>query len=301
MTFRSGSLALAGSFTRPREGSSLPAVVLVSGSGAQDRDGNPVGDAGPSWNIFKSLAYELSRAGVAVLRYDDRGAGKSGGDFETAKFSDFVSDARAGVACLRARPDVDPDRVGIVGHSEGAVVAIEVAGRDGGLRAIFLLAGTGKPLDAVILEQVERSLRDQGLPDAEIREQKRRQSEKFAAIRETEGDWLETEGRRTFVGWLREHLHYDPSREIRRVAPAVAVFQGLKDRQVFPDNADLLETAMKDSGKTNFEVHRLADLDHLFMRERTGIADYADPSRRLDPDFLKLLVERVRRRLGASK
>ncbi len=294
VTFKSGGITLSGSFTRPRELKRLAAaVVLVSGSGPQDRDENVVGakvEDAFQWSIFKSTAYELSAAGFGVLRYDDRGVAKSEGVFDLAKLSDFVADAAAAVAYLRTRDDVDPDLVGIVGHSEGGIVAPIVANKDARVRALFLMAGTGRPLDAVILQQSEAGLREQGVSEDVIARQLEKQRAQFAEIRTCESDWITIDERETFIGWLREHFEHDPAREIAGVKAAVVVFQGMKDAQVYPENAELLEKAMKGAGKENFEVRRYTDLDHLFMKHKAGIADYADASRRVDESFLRELA-----------
>jgi dienelactone hydrolase len=232
-----------------------------------------------------------------VLRCDDRGVGKSTGDLAAAGLTELVSDVQAAVAYLRGRDDVDPGRIGLVGHSEGGTIAPIVAEKDAKVRAIFLMAGTGKSLDKIIREQTELALKESSAPREKIEEVLAQQEAYFDAVRSSTGDYLERAGSRTFVRWLREHFNHDPAAQIARVRCFVLVLQGMKDKQVFPDNADILEKAMKTAGKTNFEVKRFETLDHLFMVSRGGISDYGDPSRRLDEEFLKLLAENVAREL----
>lgn len=295
VSFVSGAITLSGSVTKPHGGVKLPAVVLISGSGPQDRDLNVVPGRGgaaangptfPDLHAFKSVAYALSAAGVLVLRYDDRGCGKSRGDFGTAKLSDLAADAGAAAAYLRSRPDVAS--VGLVGHSEGGVIAPIVAARDPRIRAIFLMAGPGKPLDEIIMEQAERQLRGQGLDGERVQAMLSRQRRVLEEIKRSESDYLDVDERRTFIGWMREHFNHDVPGEVRKVKGKVVVLQGMRDAQVLAENADLLLQARPDA-----EVKRFEELDHLFMKSEGKVGEYADPDRRVDSEFLRFLADRV--------
>src|SRR6202020_704780 len=125
----------------------LPAVIFLSGAGPQDRDEDTVGPGGVKLSVFKVMAIALAEKGIASIRCDDRGTGKSTGTFEQATLSTFVRDAEEVVKALRARPDVDPARIGLVGHSEGGVVAPVVARAaaitGGGVRGVLLMAAPG--------------------------------------------------------------------------------------------------------------------------------------------------------------
>ncbi len=299
VAFPSGSITLAGSITMKAGSKGAPAVVLISGSGPQDRNENVVrgkGDSeqfawqGPDWNIFKSIAYALSEAGVTVLRVDDRGCGKSGGDFSTSKLSDFTADVEAAVAYLRTRGDVGT--VGLVGHSEGAVIAPIVASRDGRIGAIFLMAGTARPLDAVILEQFGLRMRESGAKEETVGPLLERQKEIFKRIRESKEDWLEIDERRTFVGWLREHFNHDPLTQVKRVKASIVILQGTMDKQVLPHHAEALAKARPDA-----ELKVFDGLDHLFMKSEGKVGEYADPDRRVDGEFLGVLADRAVRLL----
>jgi len=295
VTFPSGSIRLAGSITMRRGLKTAPAVVLISGSGPQDRNENVVrgkGDAerfaweGPDWSIFKSIAYALSEAGVTVLRVDDRGCGKSGGDFAVAKLSDFTSDVEAAVAFLRTREDTGA--IGLVGHSEGAVIAPIVGSRDGNIKAMFLMAGMARPLDQVLLEQTALRMREGGSKEETVLPILDRQKEVFRRIKEAKEDWLEIDERRTFVGWLREHFNHDPLAQIRKVKASIVILQGTMDRQVLPGHAEALAKARPDA-----ELKVFVGLDHLFMKSEGKVGEYADPDRRADGEFLKFLADRV--------
>jgi uncharacterized protein len=143
-----GDIKLAGTLTRPKEGSAAPAVVLVTGSGPQDRDETVFG-----FKVFATLADALTKKGIAVYRYDDRGVGESTGSLATATTEDFAGDALAAVAKLRTIDGIDPKRVGILGHSEGAVVAAIAATKSPDVAFIVMLAGTAVAGNEVLLQQ----------------------------------------------------------------------------------------------------------------------------------------------------
>ncbi len=140
VTFVSEGLKLAGTLTLPDSPQPAPAVLLVVGSGMVDRD-----ESHPKLpiDVMRQLAERLAENGIASLRYDKRGVGASEGDFWTAGVSDNVTDAAAGIACLRSQPGVDPDRVYVCGHSEGATIAIRLAGAHEPIAGAILLAGVG--------------------------------------------------------------------------------------------------------------------------------------------------------------
>lgn len=301
VTFKSGSLTLAGSLTRPTGEGKTPAVVLISGSGAQDRDANvAVGDF-PKWNIFKQVAYALSSAGIAVLRYDDRGTAASEGDFSTATLSDLTADVEAAVAFLRTVDGIDADRIGLVGHSEGAVIAPIVASADGStIRAVFLMAGTAAPLDEVVLEQSDEQAKRKGATDDERAAQRAALESFFTSIRETDADTVQFNGADVFVGWWREHINHKPIETILKVRGGVAIYQGMQDLQVLPRHGTALEAALRDAGRTDTVARRFKTLDHLFMKSTGDVAEYGDPEREVDAEFLKTLAGDARKLLGGE-
>lgn len=150
---------LAGTFTVPRAPGPHPAVVLITGSGPQDRNEALMGH-----RPFLVLADHLTRHGIAVLRCDDRGFGKSAGNFAAATNEDFVTDTLAAVAWLRTRTEVDAKRIGLIGHSEGGVVAPRAAVQSGDIAFIVLLAGVGIPMDELLVRQAADLGRTMGLP-----------------------------------------------------------------------------------------------------------------------------------------
>jgi pimeloyl-ACP methyl ester carboxylesterase len=157
-------IELAGTFTKPKDGGPHPAVVLISGSGPQDRDESLLGH-----QPFLVIADYLTRQGIAVLRYDDRGVGQSKGDHDAATSADFATDAYAAVKYLQSRADVDGKRIGLAGHSEGGVIAPMVAaGHPDDIAFIILMAGTGLPGDEILSDQLAAILKTKGLKERDI-------------------------------------------------------------------------------------------------------------------------------------
>jgi len=280
--------------TRRDRKTALPAVVFVTGSGAQDRDENTVGGGGLRLGAFKVLAIALGKAGVASMRCDDRGTGASTGDFGTATLDTFIADATATIAALRKEPAVDPARIGVIGHSEGGVIAPILAARDRRLIAIALLAAPGRPLDVVLLEQVARALRRAGTADDERAAALERHRAAFAAIRASEPLPDTAEAREWMGGeaWLRSHLHHDPAAAAARLGKlSVLIAQGGKDQQVGVVDAEALEDALHRAGRPRVTYRFYPDLNHLFARSTTGdVSEYADPDAVVDPAFVADVV-----------
>ncbi len=278
---------------RPR----WPAVLLLTGSGAQDRDGDSVGDGGVKPGLLKVLAGALGTAGVVSLRCDDRGTAASTGTYGEATLDTFIGDAAAMVKALRRERTVDHRRVIVVGHSEGAVVATRLAARDRGLAGIALLAGPGRQVDTVLLEQVESTLRRAGLTDDEIADALAQHQAAFEAIRAGEPlpDTAEAREWSGGEGWLASHLRVpitETAATLDRVAVLVA--QGGVDQQVSMADADALVIAFRASGNSRVTVVSYPNLDHNFTYSATGdVAEYVDPDRTIDATFVADVVSFV--------
>ena len=167
VTFTNGEVTLAGTLTLPSSSGRHPAVFLVSGSGPQDRDG-AIG-AIPGYRPFAAIAKHLATHGIAALRYDDRGVGESSGDYGAATESDFVDDARAALGFLLGRGDIDANRVGIVGRSEGTMIAAIIAAADPRPAFVISLAGPAVKGDELLLRQAERVAQAEGRPQVGLR------------------------------------------------------------------------------------------------------------------------------------
>lgn len=324
---------LAGTLTVPEGKGPFPAVVMVTGSGPQDRDESLLGH-----RPFLVIADHLTRNGIAVLRYDDRGTAKSGGAFATATTDDFVDDALAAVAFARTRPEVDPKRVGIVGHSEGGLVAPMAAARSDSVAFIVLLAGPGMPSVELLAlqgkliglaggtpaDKAERSakvsleilgmIRDDK-PESDIRAAIRKETELEAAD-EPELAKLTPEAREKKVAemvdlqmekignpWMKRFLHIDPATALSKVRVPMLAINGEKDLQVPPkENLAGIKAASEKAGIRDVTIRELPGLNHLFQTCKTGSpAEYAGIEETFAPAALDVLTHWIRVRADLEK
>jgi alpha-beta hydrolase superfamily lysophospholipase len=283
-----GGLTITPEAPRP-----LPGVVLLSGFGAQDRDGNSVGPGDFHLYFAAALARKLGEAGVASLRCDDRGAGQSTGDFKRATFDTLAGDARAELQALRAEPAVDPARTALVGHSEGALEAMSVGARDGKLRALALLAPPGRPLDALILEQEQASMRRFGLAENEVTASLAELRATYDAVRAGKplpGSLSRAERRAVQESspWLRSHFRRAPLGDAPKLAGLpVLVAAGAKDVQISVKDAELARDALVAGGNRTVTYKVYPELNHLFaVSKNASVADYYDPMAEVDGVFL---------------
>ena len=272
---------LAGTLTLPRAATApVPVVVTITGSGAQERDEAIPGVEG--YRLFRQVADTLGRRGIAVLRLDDRGVGGSGGNHATATSRDFADDIRAAVAWLRTRDDIDPDRIALVGHSEGGLIAPLIAADDARLAGIALLAGpayTGARIIAFQQRSAIGQLNRTGTAAARD------------AMFMTAQQQLDSTAR--VYPWIRELLQYDPLPTAKLVRTPVLVLQGETDQQVTPEQADTLAATFRAGGNRNITVHRLPGTNHLFQRDTSGVpAGYGTlPDRRVTAEALGYLAD----------
>lgn len=281
-----GGHVLAGTLTLPAGAAGgVPAVVLVTGSGPQDRDAASA--AVPGYRPFRQVADTLSRRGIAVLRLDDRGVGGSGGVGPDVTTADFADDVRAAVAYLRARGEVDPARVGLVGHSEGGVVAPMVAAGDPGIRAVALLAAPSRPGREISMAQ-NRTLVES------IPELTAAQRDSVLAGVPAKLDSLAADN-----AWLRFWLAHDPAPVARRLRSPVLVLQGATDRQVPASQAAELAAAVRAGGNRDVTARIFPDVNHLLVRDPDGDFNrYAAlPSKEVAPEVLGTLADWLAMRL----
>ena len=268
----------------------VPAVVFVTGSGAQDRNGDSTGPAGVKLGFFRVLAGALGEAGIASLRCDDRGTGASTGTYGDATLDTFVGDAAAMVAALRRERGIDRARISVVGHSEGAVIAPRVAAADRRIAGLALLAGPGRPIDVVLLEQIALTLRRAGLTAAEIETALAHHRDAFAAIRAGRPLPDTAEAREWFGGeaWLRSHLRHDLAATAAALRDLdVLVAQGDVDQQVTVADAEALAAALRAGGRARVTVARYPTLNHNFVASATGdVSEYVDPDVEIDAAFV---------------
>lgn len=289
-----GGHVLAGTLTVPQGKGPFPAAVLVHGSGPVDRD-ETIREHKP----FLVLADHLSRQGIAVLRYDKRGVGKSGGVYKDATTHDFAGDAEAALAFLRGRPEVDATRIGMAGHSEGGLIAPMVAARDPGLAFVVMLAGPGVRGELLMVEQIALGTRAAGMPEEAVARERELNRAVFAAIAaeprpELAGDkarrMMEEAERkgilpagtaaaraREFTSpWFHAFLRHEPGPALQSLRQPILVLNGERDLQVpAAMNLAAIRGALKAHPRA--VVKELPALNHLFQTARTGAgSEYAE-------------------------
>lgn len=249
---------LAGTLTLPRgaaAGRPVPAIVTITGSGPQDRD-EAIGLVG--YRPFRQLADSLARRGIAVLRMDDRGTGASTGTFKGATSLQFAEDVRAGLAYLRERPEVDGRRLGVVGHSEGAVIAPIVASREPSLKGIVLLAGVARPVRTALQYQMTN------LANHDTALTTTRRDSAIAAIPARIDAMMAADP------WMRFILPYDPIPTMKTVHVPVLILTGANDQQATPDQVAEQAAAFRAGGNQDVTAAVIPGLNHLFVPDPDG-------------------------------
>jgi pimeloyl-ACP methyl ester carboxylesterase len=315
---RAKGVRIAGTLTLPEGDGPFPVVLLITGSGSQDRDETLLGH-----KPFLVLADDLTRRGVAVLRVDDRGVGESTGDPKTATTADFVEDVLGGVDFLKARKRIDPKRIGLMGHSEGGLIAPIAATRSSDVAFIVLLAGTGVPGDQILAAQAALILKAAGADEAKIRQAAEAQAKLVAIVKQTEDLKLATENlkkayeemvkampeadrkamaeadpnssRVTMLAspWFRYFLTFDPRPTLAKVQCPVLAINGEKDLQVpCKENLEAIDKAIRSGGNTRVTIKELPGLNHLFQPCITGApSEYGSIETTFDPAALKIVGE----------
>jgi pimeloyl-ACP methyl ester carboxylesterase len=316
---KSGGITLAGTLTEPEGTGPFPAVILISGSGAQDRD-ETIFEHKP----FLVLADALSQKGVAVLRLDDRGVGGSTGSTQRSTSDDFAGDVLTGIEFLKQRTEIDRKHIGLIGHSEGGIIAPMVAARSDDVAFIVLLAGTGLPGEEILYLQGQAILKAMGVDEKGLKKQLDVQKQLFEIVR-AEKDEKRAEARmqevvkkvkeslseseRTAMGnvdaiiagqlkmvsspWFRYFLTYDPRPALAKVRCPVLALIGEKDLQVPPkENLTQIESTLKSAGNNKITVKQLPGLNHLFQTCKTGApSEYVQIEETIAPTALAVITD----------
>jgi uncharacterized protein len=293
------NVSLAGTFTYPKK-ENYPTVVLISGSGQQDRNSEIFGHK-PFWVI----ADYLTRNGIGVLRIDDRGVGQSGGDPTTSTSYDFATDIEASVAYLKNRKGVNAKKIGLIGHSEGGMIAPIVASKDKSISFIVLLAGPGIPGDELLLEQTYLIGKSSGMNETALEEIKKFNKSVYTIVKSNKTDIeaqkeLETvfntmysdnsefnnlneNDRKEALNqqiepllspWFRNFISYEPAVFLQKVKCPVLVLNGEKDLQVPPKtNMTGIKNSLEKGGNKKVTVKEYPNLNHLFQESETGSVD----------------------------
>ncbi|MGI4788725.1 MAG: alpha/beta hydrolase family protein [Janthinobacterium lividum] len=330
VTFPGGApgVTLAGTLTLPQGVGPFPVTVLISGSGPNDRDETVLGH-----KPFLLLADTLTRRGIAVLRYDKRGVGKSTGSYALATSADFALDAGAAVAYLKTQSAIDPKRIGLLGHSEGGLIAPLVASRRPDIAFVVLLAAPGLAGEKILLAQSALIGKAEGANTAQIAQDAALQKQLFAiAERETDPvviqakaqaavlkevaalspadkaqisdpvSYAKMQSKPISTPWFRFFLAYDPLPALRKTHCPVLALDGSKDLLVPPaEDLALIEKASAAGGNTQVTVKELPNLNHLFQTCETGSpSEYAKITETMAPIVLTTISDWIAAQTGTK-
>jgi uncharacterized protein len=261
------TFSLGCTLTLPKHGKRpFPAAITITGSGLQSRD-EDLWPTVPGYHPFRQIAERLATAGFATLRCDDRGKDASGGDPKVATTVDLANDTRAQIVWLRGRAEINPAKVVLVGHSEGGIIAPMIAAEDPRIAAIALMAGPGKPGNAILRDQARWPVLSQATLSAADRA-----TQLAAADSSVQADSSAA------GAWFQWFYHYDPIPTARRVKQPTLILHGALDRQVSAGQADTLARAIRSGGNRQVTVRVFPGLNHLFLVSPTdgSPSEYAD-------------------------
>jgi uncharacterized protein len=331
VSFKSGDLGVAGTLTVPSGKGRHPAVILITGSGAHNRDEELMG-----FKPFRIIADHLTRHGIAVLRWDDRGIGGSTGNKSLSTSADHAGDVLSGVKFLKARPDINPEAIGLLGHSEGGLIAPIVAGRSHDIAFIILMAGPAVTGEKLVYFQLETMMRGAHEGDEKIQQSLREQRRVFACVRADTG-WdalavnfrsaaasgyssMSPEMRKSIpdsaayvttradgmmagvkVPWLKYFIDFDPVPAIEKVScPVLALFGELDMQVPVTLNRAPMEAALARSNTKDWKIDVLPKANHLFITAVTGLpSEYAGLEKMFVPGFLDALTGWITKRVPA--
>lgn len=311
-----GGDRLAGTITMPSDGKAKKIVILITGSGPQNRNEELLGH-----RPFLVWSDWLTRHGIAVLRYDDRGIGQSTGNFRGSTSADFADDAEAAINYIQSRADLKKLSIGLLGHSEGGMIAPIVASRNPAVKFIVLLAGPGVPIVQLMVKQSIDQMRLSGAPEEAIRLSAATDQKLYTLVAQNpklssadlkqQGDTLLYRELRTYppadLGgrsiasivsssdaalldpWFRYFIAFDPGTHLKKVRCPVLALNGTKDMQVNAEaNLAGIKASLEKGGNKHFEIVPLDGLNHLFQKANTGaVAEYSQIQETVDPIALE--------------
>lgn len=311
VTFKNpeSGITLAGTLTLPDTSGKYPAVIIISGSGPENRDGEQF-----EHKTFLVIADYLARHGIATLRYDDRGTGQSEGDYFTSSIPEFTTDAEAAIAYLQTRPEILPDQIGAIGHSEGGFVAFSVAAHHK-TAFIITLAGGGINGRELLLMQRAAMLKASGASEEFIRQYNEymRQAQEIA-LQSGNAQVCEQKLTGLFSGTPLTNeaqavtqqlyntgtlglLSYDPEDDYPEITCPVLALNGEKDVQVPVANLSLIQKGLEENGNTQVTTIAYPNLNHIFQTAQTGLlVEYPDIEETVSPQVLKDITQWIKAR-----
>jgi uncharacterized protein len=308
------NIVLAGTLTLPAKEGVYPVAILITGSGPQNRDEELLGH-----RPFLVISDWLTKNGIAMLRYDDRGTAQSTGDFKTATSADFAADVEAAVAYVKTRKEIKKNKIGLIGHSEGGLIAPMVAAKNKDVQFIVLLAGTGIQGNQLLLLQQELIARASGATEADIQKIKELNTAIFNMVIQStntqqlkndltnhfkqllkdssnarqvngmnEDEVINAKVEQVANPWMQYFIKYNPVTSLEKVKCPVLAVNGSKDLQVPPkENLAAISNALKKAGNKNVSVKEFPGLNHLFQECTTGLpAEYATIEQTFSPVVL---------------
>jgi alpha/beta superfamily hydrolase len=318
-------VSLAGTLTLPNKNEKFPVVILISGSGPQDRDESFMGH-----KPFLVLADHLTKQGIGVLRFDDRGHGESTGDFGNATTEDFSKDVLSAITYLKTRNDVDIKNIGLIGHSEGGIIAPLVANNSKDVAFMVLLASTGISGTELSVMQ-SKTLRQFPVKDEIAYEKNTRKA--IAIVTSNKSDleikneltthynafikpiltslnvpeekinlFIESQLKTSLKPWSRYFLQYNPADEIEKLQMPVLSLNGSKDTQVNAKiNQEGIRKALIKGGNKDYEIIELENLNHFFQECETGNMDeYRKIEQTFSPTALKEISNWIFKRIDVN-
>ena len=310
---------LAGTLTLPNKEGVFPVVILISGSGPQNRDEELLGH-----KPFLVLSDFLTKNGIAVLRYDDRGIAMSKGDFKTATSADFATDVESAIAYLKTRKEINKNKIGLIGHSEGGLIAPMVASKSKEVAFIILLAGTGIQGDSLLLLQKKLIEEASGINKEDIQKGQSSNRKVFDIVNKStsleqlnsdltiyfkqilkdnpntqkpaemsDDDFVKLQVKQIASPWMQYFIKYNPAAALEKVKCPVLAINGEKDLQVPPkENLEAIKKALTKGGNKRVATKELPNLNHLFQECNTGSPDeYATIEQTFSPNALTEILK----------
>jgi len=322
---KKAGISLAGTLTLPKKEGVFPVVILISGSGPQNRDEELLGH-----KPFLVISDYLTKNGIAVLRYDDRGVASSKGNFETATSLDFAIDVESAIAFLKTRKEINKKQIGLIGHSEGGIIAPMVASKSTDVAFIVLLAGTGIQGDQLLLLQQKLIGKASGISDDDLQKNEETNRKAFdivnnsssteqlkidltSYIKQTlkdnpttvkpagmsDDDYIKLQVDQITSPWMQYFIKYNPALALEKVNCPVLAINGDKDLQVPSKiNLEAIKKALEKGGNKNITTKELPNLNHLFQECETGLpSEYATIEQTFSPQTLAVILEWIQQHI----
>ncbi|WP_296313603.1 alpha/beta hydrolase family protein [Winogradskyella sp. UBA3174] len=307
-------ITLSGTLTLPKEKGNFPVAIIISGSGPQNRDGEMFGH-----KPYLVIADFLTKNGVGVLRFDERGVGKSEGDFKTATIKDFSSDINSAINYLKNRDDINSSKIGLIGHSIGGIIAPKVASENTDVNYIVLLAGPGINGDKLMLSQKAALERIMGLNEMQIAQGQDLVKGAYDIIVNSDldtttlkdslnsfytnkyGNLLPKNQKNALVNQITGYeivslIKSKPIIYLSKVKCAVLALNGSKDFQVpAKENLGAIKKILEENGNNNAKTIELENLNHLFQECKTGaLSEYSQIEQTISPAVLQLITDWIK-------